>query len=368
MIFLKSYFKIKYKLIIQIFFRFFYGLIEIATNNEIKNALIIENIKINENFYKFFSIKNCRLYTTSVHDQSIIVKNKLIEGPSFQLRVKKNDILFARNNGNINENIVLKIGTPRIIKKIKGKVFSLLAGGAAKTNYYHWLFEILPKLEILNKIEKIENIDYFLLPSTKMDHQLETFNLLNIPHKKLLDSNSYKHIKCDELYVVDHPFRITNNTVYDTQHIPFWIFQWLRKNFLKFKSSKSFGDKIFIDRSKSISTHRDIKNKDEVYKIFQDNDFNFIRPENYGFKDQMSMFFSAKKIAGLHGAAFANICFCNPKAEIIEFKTAGTGMNTGNIALKNNLDYKGIVCEAINKIGGQQGKLIVPIEELKKYI
>ena len=123
MVFLKSYLKNKYKLIIQIFFKFFYGLIEIASNNEIKNALIIKNIKINENLYKFFSIKNCRLYTTSVHDQSIIVKNKLIEGPSFQLRVKKNDTLFARNNGNINENIVLKIGTPRILKKIKGKVF-----------------------------------------------------------------------------------------------------------------------------------------------------------------------------------------------------------------------------------------------------
>ncbi len=368
MIFLINYLKNKYKLIIQIFFKFFYGLIEIASSNEIKNALTIKNINIEECFYKFFSIKNCRLYTTSVHDQSIIVKNKLIEGPSFQLRVKKNDALIARNNGNINENIALKIGTPRILKKIKGKVFSLLAGGAAKNNYYHWLFEILPQLEIFSKIEKIENIDYFLLPSTKMDHQLETFNLLNIPHNKLLDSNSYKHIKCDELYVVDHPFRLSNNTVFDTQNIPSWIFQWLRKNFLKFKSSKSFGDRIFIDRSKSISTHRDIKNKDEVYEIFKDNDFNFIRPENYGFKDQMSMFFSANKIAGLHGAAFANICFCNPKTEIIEFKTAETGMNTGNIALKNNLDYKGIVCETINKISGQQGKLIVPTEELKKYI
>ena len=77
------------------------------------------------------------------------------------------------------------------------------------------------------------------------------------------------------------------------------------------------------------------------------------------------MFFSAKIIAGLHGAGFANICFCT-KTKIIEFKTGDTGMNSGNIALKNNLDYKGIICEAINKFGGQQGKLIVPLEELKK--
>lgn len=364
----KRYLKIKYKLFIQLIFKYFYGSIEIASSDEIKKVLTVKKTEIKKSFYKTYRVKNCRLFTTSVHDQSVIVNNRLIEGPSFQLRVKKNDKLFARNNGSINENIALKIGTPRILKKLKGKVFSLLSGGAAKTNYYHWLFEILPKLEILSKTEKIENIDYFLLPSTKMDYQLETFNLLNIPHKKLLDSNSYKHIICDDLYAVDHPFRLTNNTAYDTDYIPLWIFEWLRNNFLKFKSSKFFGDKIFIDRSKSISAHRDIKNKDEVYKIFKDNDFNFIRPENFGLRDQISIFFSAKKIVGLHGAAFANICFCSPKAEIIEFKTATTGMDIANIALKHNLDYKGIICEAINKLGGQQGKLIVPIEKIKKYI
>ena len=80
------------------------------------------------------------------------------------------------------------------------------------------------------------------------------------------------------------------------------------------------------------------------------------------------MFYSAKKIVGLHGAGFANICFCNPKTEIIEFKTATTGMNSGNIALKNDLDYKGIICEAIGKSVGQQGQLIVPVEELKNKI
>ena len=201
-----------------------------------------------------------------------------------------------------------------------------------------------------------------------MPHHLETLNLLNIPRQKLLDSNTYKHIQSDELFVVDHPFRLTNNTVYDTQNIPKWIFEWVREKFLKYRSTASFPKKIFIERSKSISTSRDIKNKEKVYRILEDNDFSFIQPENYEFKDQIKMFFSATKIAGLHGAGFANICFCNPKTEIIEFKTKTTGMNSGNIALKTNLEYKDIVCEAIDEFGGQQGKLIVPLEELKNKI
>ena len=126
MIFFKNYLKKKYKELLQTCFKFFYGLIEVASENEIKRSLIIKEIKIEEITYNVFKTKNCRIYTTSVHDQSVIVDNKLITGPSFQLRVKKDDQLFARNNGSIDENITLQIGTPKILKKIKGKVFSLL--------------------------------------------------------------------------------------------------------------------------------------------------------------------------------------------------------------------------------------------------
>ena len=365
----KDYFKKLYKSVVQKVFSLFFGPIKIASNEEIKKLLTIKEITIDQITYKIFKNENCRLYTTSVHDQAVIVNNKLISGPSFQLRTKIDDTTYARNNGNINENIVLKIGTPRVLKKIRGKVFSLLSGGAAKTNYFHWLFEILPKLEILNNLKKINEIDYFLLPSIKMQHQLETLRLLNIPEKKLIDSNKYKHFFCNELYNVDHPFRLTNNTVYDTQNIPSWIFFWIKKKFLHYKSNTTFPDKIFIDRPKSISASRDIKNKEEVYKFFKDKKFSFIKPESFSFRDQMQIFFSAKKIAGLHGAGFANICFCKPDTKIIEFKTITTGMNSGNIALKTNLNYRGIICDAVSKLGDtQQGKLIVPLDQLKNDI
>lgn len=355
-----------YKKFIQKIFKYIYGSIQLNLDNKIKN-LSIKKIKIDDIEYKIFKTKNCRLYTTSVHDQAVIIENKLIEGPSFQLRIRENDKSYARNNGKIKDNVVLKIGTPRLKKNIKGKVFSLLSGGAAKTNYFHWLFEILPKLEILNKLVKLNEIDFFLVPSIKMKHHLETFEILNIEKKKLLDSNSFKHISCDELYVVEHPFRLTNNTIKDTQNIPSWIFNWIRNRFLHYKSSKLFPEKIFIERAESISKARDIKNKNEVYKILKNNGYTFLRPEEFNFKEQIQMFFSAKKIIGLHGAAFANICFCNPNTDIIEFKTVSTGMNSGNIALKSKLNYYGIICEATDKLG-QQGKLIVPINKLKSII
>ena len=58
---------------------------------------------------KFLEQKKCGLVTTSVHDQSVVIQNKLIEGPSFQLRVDKKKIICSQeDNGLIDENIVLK--------------------------------------------------------------------------------------------------------------------------------------------------------------------------------------------------------------------------------------------------------------------
>ena len=97
--FLKSYLKKKYKLLIQGLFKLFYPKIKIASPNEIKNFLTNKQIVIEDITYNIFKTNKARLYTTSVHDQSVIIENKLIPGPSFQLRIKENDKFFARNNG-----------------------------------------------------------------------------------------------------------------------------------------------------------------------------------------------------------------------------------------------------------------------------
>ena len=46
-----------------------------------------------------------------------------------------------------------------------------------------------------------------------------------------------------------------------------------------------------MERSKYLSVHRDIKNREEVYKILKDNNYEFISPEKYNFQDQIQMFF-----------------------------------------------------------------------------
>ena len=103
------------------------------------------------------------------------IDKKVIEGPSFQQRHILGSKIY---NSNISENIVFTKGTPRKLKTLKGSMLSLLTGGGGNNNYWHWLFDVLPRLGLCSKIIDLKQIDYFLLPSCAQKFQSESLNFL----------------------------------------------------------------------------------------------------------------------------------------------------------------------------------------------
>ena len=79
-------------------------------------------------------------------------------------------------------------GTPRFQKKLNGRVFSLLSGGAGNYNYWHWLFDILPKIIITQSIINLNKINYFYMPELQ-EFQKRTLSLLGIKNYKIIISN-----------------------------------------------------------------------------------------------------------------------------------------------------------------------------------
>ena len=51
-------------------------------------------------------------------------------------------------------------------------------------NYWHWMFDVLPRIKILSNIININEIDNFLLPNLDKNFQRESLDLLGIPKKK----------------------------------------------------------------------------------------------------------------------------------------------------------------------------------------
>ena len=112
-----------------------------------KNIDTIKSNFINAS-YKIYIMNQTRVFTNTINDTAYLYKNSLLKEPSYQYRYDKNNLI---KNGNINLNIVLKKGTPAFVRRIDKTLISLLSGGAAKVNYWHWMFDSLPKIGILEK-------------------------------------------------------------------------------------------------------------------------------------------------------------------------------------------------------------------------
>tara|TARA_B100000780_G_C21060513_1_gene426220 strand:- start:120 stop:1229 length:1110 start_codon:yes stop_codon:yes gene_type:complete len=367
--FKKKIFSKFYKLIkIFIFFSFYKKIEKIIKANETKNIdikKIFFNGPISYNFYK---IPNGRIYSTTVHDTAFILDKNLIEETSFQYRYDKNDRIF---NAESKENIVFKNGTPNFLKKINGSVFSLLCGGAGKNNYWHWIFDVLPKIGILEKLNLNHEPDFFLLPSLSRNYQKETFDGLGILSKKLLDGEKFKHITSNNILTVDHPNVFNNNASQSITDMPVWIIDWLRKKFIKEDNlNTQFSKKIYIDRNKEKNNkHRKIINSDEVRKLLTSFGFESITLSEHTFEQQVKIFQNADSIVGLHGAGFANIVFSNPGTKLLEIQTLTAGNACANLAKKCKLNYQNIIEKNVSPIlKHQNSQLIVNLSNLKKKI
>ena len=359
-----------FKIISYLIFSKIYGRIEESMESNMDSRIKVKIVNIETNLkYNIYKITSGRLYTDRVHDTAVMLENKIIEGPSFQLRYNNSHIY----NSKIKENIVFSKGTPRVLKKLNGKVLSLLTGGAGNNNYWHWLYDVLPRLALCSKEISLKTIDYFLFPSLLKKYQNETLDCLNITKNKRLSSEKFRHIKAKELIVTDHPVVVSGKPSNDIQNIQGWIMLWLKSNFLDNNIKKNKKNKIYINRKDSKhATERLIRNENEVEKFLLKNNFISVKLHDIKFSDQVELFYNAECIAGLHGGGFANLVFCKPGTKVVELRSSNAGTPIENLAKKNDLNYNSIIVETKhieNFISpNQQGSIQIPISSLIKAI
>ena len=108
-------------------------------------------------------------------------------------------------------------GTNRFKKKIKGNILSLLQGSSGN-NYFHFLFDIIPKIILLEKKNLLKDINLFLLPDIK-DWQKIILSSFGIGEKQLLNSNKNRHVEAEKIYAVDHPWYMKGFVNYEIKNI-----------------------------------------------------------------------------------------------------------------------------------------------------
>ena len=350
-----------FKKIFQIIFITIYGKITYNINDK-KDAekILIEEAKdsffLDKKYYTY-QIPNGRIYTDYVENVAIIQGKYFFKRTSFQ-----------QINGKLSNpklNSVLIKGTPRIKKKFKGTILNLVQG-ASSVNYFHWLFDMLPKIFICSKNYNIKKIDYFYL-SEPQKFQKDLLKFFKIKENKIVNSKLYRHIQADNIITCDHPWYSKGYFYEEFDNCPKWIVTWLRNNFIKNRKKFYASKKIFIDRSDSKNNHVQIINKNEVLDFMKKNGFKIYKIAKMNFFKQVYLFWNADFIISTHGAALANLVFCKPNTKIIEMKPEKQpGNYYKKISKINKLKYKCIKIK--EEKDNLRGDLFISLGDLKKSI
>lgn len=280
-----------------------------------KNFLItkFKNKKGSVSKYKIFNEKNVNVFSDDLYNVSVYRNNSLITNLSLQLNNKG-------TKQNSKKNYLIKNGTPKIKREIKGPIL-ILSQGASGYNYFHWFFDILPKIYIVKKKFNLNYFNYFYLPKIKFEYQRKTLNFLKIPSRKILNSKSIKHFYSNEIVICEHPYFKKKKWWDNYKKIPDWIVSENLKNFKKSKKIKNkYFKKIYIDRSDTSHPHNQVANMKEIYEILRKYNFKIIKLAQIGFDEQVNIFNNADLILAPHGAGLKNLIYCRKKTIIIEIK------------------------------------------------
>lgn len=362
---IRKYLQNLFKKTFQNLFFFFYGKVEIY--DEQKETKFkkhkVSTIKLNGNTFSLnnyiYEIDGGRIYTDTVENVAIIKDNTLLPMVSYQQADGE------LKDGKLNKAI--KIGTPRLIKKIDGTMLSLVQGVSGE-NYFHFLFDILTKLKICDQKVPLKEIDYFYVPGN-IKWQKKIFSFFDIDENQLIDSKIYRHVKAKRLISLNHPWYHKGHVQNEVANLPEWIVFWLREKFLTMAQKFDSNSKIFIDRSESKFNHCQFQNNDEIIKFLNSKGYTSYKVGQLDFLEQVYLFSNAETIVGPHGAAFSNIIFCKPKTNIIEvLPDTHNSKKCERLSNILNLNYNKILTPKVIETESKFGDINFEIKKLESII
>ena len=354
-----------FKSFFQSIFKLIYGNITYDTDNLESNKILINKIENQSiiNFfnkkYQIYKIKKGRIYTDNVENVALISENKIIDNISFQ-QISGN-LVSAKNN------VCIKKGTPRLKKFFKGRVLSLAQGASGNFNYYHWLFDLLPKIKLYSEIYNLNDLDYLYAGKLK-NWQKQSLIPLGLDKINVIDTQKYRHIQADEIVCTDHPSYYNGYIQEQSQNIPIWVVDWLRETFLNCAKKFTCNDKIFIDRSSSKTTHCQFINNKEISNFLINKGFTKYKIENLNFFEEIYLFKNSSFVIGAHGAGLSNLTFCPKRIRVIEIRPKNhTNSLYGKLSEINDLDYNLISTNIVEESNRLKGDIYLDIKELNKF-
>lgn len=210
-------------------------------------------------------------------------------------------------NPRFDHSLLHRLLLPRAVR-LSGRG-ALLATTGGET-YFHWLWDILPRLGLLEQAgEVLGSFDYFLVNQPPHLRLLSPLESMGISREKLIFLKKRSHFICDSLAVPSLPG--------PTGDPPVDSFNFLRR-FLPAEPKRNESSHRCLMISRSRASCRRLLNEDAILAALRPWNFRRIFLEDFSFEDQVRLFHQADIVISPHGAGLANLAFCRPGTKVFE--------------------------------------------------
>lgn len=271
-----------------------------------------ENVCLPDIHYYMF--ENARVSVTS---SSVILNDKQV---IIDRAIGPDQIKYDYAGGQIiahgGDTAIVRLGKSEVTKK------GVFLGGNGSSNYYHWLIEILAKLEFLSKLPEhyqkyplLVSEDVVRIPSFR-----DTLDLFAKGCELIVLSKQLSYVVEGLIYINSPnnlPFNLFGNQKFKCAYVTIdgLSIDYVRKvalqDALRVSALSNYPKKIFLCRKSGLRNY----NQDEVFDYLSGFGFAKLFMEDLSFLEQVRTAHHADLIVGPTGAAWTNLIFCKPGAK-----------------------------------------------------
>lgn len=229
-------------------------------------------------------------------------------GPDIAVSTKKGTLL-----GDVSQSWEVRpeyhpiLRTPQFRKVEQCTEPAALLAVTGGDTYFHWLFEVLPKVDILQRFLPNRVRLRYVVNSLAAAFQRQTLELAGIRLADCIALDKSPSWRFRECWVPSYPGHIG---VPSMEAIGF-----LRGLVRKHPKRIVDGKRIFLKRREPT---RRLLEGIAIEKYLKKLGFQVLDPSTISFPEQARVFHNAEVIVSAHGAALANIVFCRKKTKIVE--------------------------------------------------
>lgn len=222
--------------------------------------------------------------------------------------ITNNNKLFRDVSREFNDKTHSIFNQFRIIDPtpIDQRIAVLAASGGSV--YYHWMFDIITRIGLLEKSDIFSTIDKFVLDYIPNNYQTETLLRAGLDLSRIIPSNNHWnfHIEAKEIIVT------SLTTPNDCPSLDSCLY--LRRLYEQEIKAARPNKYLYIQRL----DNRKIVNEADLLNYLATLNYQVVNPEKHTISEQAAIFAGADVIIGPHGAGFTNIVFCKPGTIVID--------------------------------------------------